>query len=101
MGTTSIGERPDFVSQDREVLECQLRNSFILTDRNRDGVIDASEAPIATSGYLDAIDQQVDTVASTGPWVERIDKDGDWRVDWPETRAHLMSGILERNRLTE
>lgn len=101
IGHTVIGERPYFVSQDREVLECQLRNSFILTDSNRDGFVDAGEAPMATAGRTLAKGERVETEASTSLWIQRVDRNDDGRVEWQEMRAHFLPGILQRNGLSE
>ena len=95
----TIGSSTHFVSNDPAELERQYRRSFELTDRNGDGYIDLSEAPIAERGRQNADGDRVAEEASNSLWVRLMDTDSDSRVDWPEMRAYLLPRGMRANGL--
>lgn len=95
----TVGSSIHFVSKDPAELERQVRNSFDLTDRNRDGYIDLSEAPIAERGRQNANGDRIADEAGNGLWIRTMDRDGDGRVDWSEMRGYLLPRYLRANGL--
>ena len=95
----TIGSADYFVSKETAELERDLRNSFNLTDRNSDGSIDASEAPIAERGQTNANGDRIAEEAGNALWISLMDTDGDTVVDWPEMRAYLLPRLERANGL--
>lgn len=98
-GRVTINSSSYFASQDPIELERRVRNSFDLTDRNHDGFVDLSEAPIAERGRHNADGERVAEEASNALWIRLMDQDSDMRVDWPEMREYLLPGYLRDNGL--
>lgn len=93
----TVGSSVHFVNRDIAELERELRNSFDLTDRNRDGRIDLGEAPIAERGQTNANGERVAEEAGNTLWIRLMDTDGDVAVDWQEMRTYLLPRIIRAN----
>ncbi|MBU1539303.1 MAG: EF-hand domain-containing protein [Alphaproteobacteria bacterium] len=95
----NVGSADYFVSKDVAELERELRTSFSLTDRNSDGSIDASEAPIAERGQTNVNGDRIAEEAGNVLWIRLMDTGGDAVVDWPEMRAYLLPRLVRANGL--
>lgn len=95
----TVGSADYFVSKEVAELERELRTSFSLTDRNSDGSIDASEAPIAERGQTNVNDDRIAEEAGNVLWIRLMDTGGDAVVDWPEMRAYLLPRLVRANGL--
>lgn len=92
-----IGSSTYFVSQDPVELERQVRRSFALTDKDQNGFIDVSEAPIAERGRSGANGDRIAEEASSGLWIRTMDQNSDERVEWSEMRDYLLPRIIRAN----
>ncbi|WP_269516105.1 EF-hand domain-containing protein [Brevundimonas subvibrioides] len=68
--------------------EAFYRNSFALTDADKDGYISGLETPLGTRGDVSSPFEPAE--AGSNVWISLMDTDGDRRVSWNEFSGYLL-----------